>query len=348
MMETRDVTKHFSLKFSGVQQSFSKALSKLLPLGFGILLISWLVSQVDFSAARVMLQNLSALHLAMGLLWYGLGFYLRAKRFQALLPHETSLCEMFPIVLVHYTALNIVPARLGELSYVYLLKKLQRIPAGCSVSSLLLARVFDQMAISTLFLLSLGLVDLKTPWLKTVSWIVGAVLLLSVLALLLLLAYKELCVTLFKKLLHTLQWEEHSAVRRLLGLLEEILVGSDEIKSKKMTLMVFAQSLAIWLSILSVSYSVWKAFHIHLSYFEVVLSSTFLILLTVIPFQVFSGLGIRSMTWVTVAGALGVNKDAAIVSALGSRVVMAFYLFFLGAYGLLRLSQKGLWEKREL
>lgn len=88
-----------------------------------------------------------------------------------------------------------------------------------------------------------------------------------------------------------------------------------------------------------VNYVLFRAFNILLSYIEVVLASTFIILLTVIPFQVFSGLGIRSMTWTVIAGAMGIAKNTAIVSALGSRIISTLFLFILGAYGLWKLSR---------
>ena len=339
-MESTEFIKRFSLKGLFSHKPLVKHIPKLLSLGSGVLLICWLIAQLDFSSARLILQDISILPIVIGFFFYLISFYLRAKRFSILLAFEGGLKSIFPIVLVHYTALNIIPARLGELSYVYLLKKFHQIPPGSSVSTLLSARVFDQIAISTLFLLSLGIVDMRTPWLRTVSWIVGSSLLISVVCLLLVLAYKHLCLRLLKKLIFRLKWENSPIIQRIMTLLEEILTGFDEIKSRRKTVLVFSLSLLIWLSILSVNYFVWKAFQIPLSYFEVVLSSTFLILLTVIPFQVFSGLGIRSITWTVVAGAMGVGKNAAIVSALGSRIISTLFLFILGAYGLWKISQR--------
>ncbi|PID56532.1 hypothetical protein CSB45_10920 [candidate division KSB3 bacterium] len=338
MKASVEFIRHMSLKRVISLTPFSKQIPKLLSLGLGLLLIGWLLVQLDFSAACQILQDLSVAYVFLGLVLYSLSFYFRVKRFRRLLPQGARLHTLVPIVLVHYTALNIIPARLGEFSYVYFLKRIHHISTGISVSTLLVARVFDQMAISSLFLFSLAWVELTSPWLKTVSCCVGGGLILSVAFLVLLLVYKRACLRGLMRLLRVLNWEHCRLAQRGITLLEDVVEGLDVLGSARKVAVIFMFSLFVWLSILGVNYMTLRAFQVRLSYVEVMLASTFLILLTVIPFQIFSGLGLRSMTWTVVAGAMGVSKDTAIVSALGSRVVTTCYLVLLGSFGLWKIS----------
>jgi hypothetical protein len=68
-----------------------------------------------------------------------------------LLNREVSITELFSIVSIHNMALNIFPARSGELSYIYLLKKRHDKNVGEGAASLLAVMMFDIISISIIF-----------------------------------------------------------------------------------------------------------------------------------------------------------------------------------------------------
>jgi uncharacterized protein (TIRG00374 family) len=247
--------------------------------------------------------------------------------------------HLFPIVLVHYTALNIIPARLGELSYVYLLKKVNNVSTGYSVSSLIMARVFDQTAISLLFLFSALFANLPSQWLKTLSLAVGGFLIVICVVVIVILAFKELCVNWLKKLMRRLKWDEYKIVQLIIRTIDEIVIAFKGIQVKKNVGKIFGLSLLIWLSIFSVNYTLLKAFDVPLSYVEIVLASTFIIMLTVLPFQLLNGLGIHETTWTFIALTLGVPKNVAIVSAFGTHILSIVFLLIFGIFGVWRITK---------
>jgi len=317
----------------------TKNIPRLLSLGFGIILLSWLVAQLEWSTTVDIIRNVPPSYLLLGGLCYITSFYLRALRFRLLLPLERNVRHLFPIVLVHYTALNIIPARLGELSYVYLLKKFNHISTGYSVSSLIIARVFDLIAISLLFLLSSLFVDLPSPWLQTVNLSVGGFLLGVIVILMLILAYKERCVEWLKVRMSAKGWNRYTLVQRVLNGLDEIVSALQSLRMRRRHPgKVFGLSLLIWLSIFSVNYLLLRAFEVNLSFIEIALVSTFIILLTVLPFQMMNGLGIHETTWTFIALSLGVPKHIAIVSAFGTHILSTLFLLIFAAYGFWKIS----------
>jgi uncharacterized protein (TIRG00374 family) len=212
------------------------------------------------------------------------------------------------------------------------------VSTGYSVSSLVIARVFDQIAISVLFLCSSALVSHPTTWLKRLNWTVGGGLIAIFILLMLLLAYKEQTVHLIKILLIRCHWEQHPFAQRLLKVLDEIIAACKHLQITKNLEKVIGISLLIWLGIFSVNYLLLTAFEVHLSFIEIILASTFIILLTVLPVQFLNGLGIHETTWTFIAVALGVPKQIAIVSAFGTHILSTVFLLIFAIYGLWRIS----------
>ncbi len=84
------------------------------------------------------------------------GIFFRAIRFRIILnKKEVRNYDLFTIVAVSNLINNILPARTGELSYIYLLKKLFKVPLKHGTASLVVVRIFDVISISLLLLLSI-------------------------------------------------------------------------------------------------------------------------------------------------------------------------------------------------
>jgi uncharacterized membrane protein YbhN (UPF0104 family) len=201
-----------------------------------------------------------------------------------------------------------------------------------------MARVFDQIALALLFLSSAFFVKLPAGWLRTLRLGVGGFLIVTVALLLVLLILKERFVGLLTAIICHFHWDRYRLIQRVLRLLDDVVAAFQYIQIKRRFVQLMGLSLVIWLGIFSVNFILLQAFHVPLSYIEVVLASTFIILLGIIPLQVLNGFGIHETTWVFIAVTLGVAKQTAIVAAFGTHIVSTLYLFGFGLYGLWRLK----------
>lgn len=332
------ISKEFFIK-KNMTIASGKYLWKLVSLGFGIILISWLLLQLEWAETIEIIRNVPLSLLMLGFVCYGFSFYFRARRFRLLLPSDSQIEHLFPIVLIHYTALNIIPARLGELSYIYLLKKVNAVPPGISLSSLLMARVFDQIAISVLFFLSSFFAPFPTQRLKMVYMGIGGVLMLAIALLMAILVYKDASVRWLRTLLVRFNLHRYQIVRRMLNEAEQIAVNLTCLRHKTTLLHILGYSFLIWISIFSVNYVLLTAFAVHLSFASILLVSTLIIFLGMLPLQLMGGVGIRETTWMFLLGALGVSQNVAIVSGFGTHIVTTLFLFIFGVYGLWRLRK---------
>ncbi len=311
---------------------------KILSFGIGIILVSWLLSQIDISAAIHILRNVPISLILLSFVFYTVGFGLRALRFRLLLPAQKPLHHLFPIVLMHYTALNIIPARLGELSYIYLLKKVNHISTGRSVSNLVLARVFDLVTVSLLFLCSLFFLNLSSQTLRIIGFFVGGALIMVLIFLSIVLIYQERCIRVIKKLVSKFGFANYALAGKVLQGLEDIAEAFVEVRVEEKGGKILAVSLCIWLSIFSSNYAALSAFQVEMTFMEVVLSSTCIILLKVLPIQIMSGFGLHETTWVLIGLELGVPKNVAITAAFGTHVIATLYLCILGGYGFWKIQ----------
>ena len=288
-METQELT-NISRKTVFSQFKVPTYLPKLLSAGFGLILISWLLSQIEWSQAVDTVRHIPLSLLLLAFVCYGGSFYLRAVRFKLLLPGLRPSDSLFSIILVHYTALNIIPARLGELSYVYLVNKVYNVPTGLSISSLVLARIFDQIAISLLFLLSTFFVNISSPWMRTITLLVTVLLFIVVFLLILLLLYKDQCASWLKRIVQRMNLDRYRPFQRGLMEIDNVVAALADLPRTQVLGAIFGLSLCIWTAIFSVNFLLFQAFHVPLSYIEIVLASTFMILLTLLPIQVLSGI----------------------------------------------------------
>ena len=100
---------------------------------------------------------------SVNIVWVMVGFFLyvvansaRVKRFRFLTEPQSraiSFHRFFSIVCIHNFFNAVIPFRLGEASYLYLMKR-EKVLFGANAASLLVSRVLDLAVISLVFLLS--------------------------------------------------------------------------------------------------------------------------------------------------------------------------------------------------
>ena len=127
-------------------------LTKIFAIIITILLLALLFTQIDLADVITTLKNINPIYLIVGFILYTCSYFLRALRFHFLLNKEVSFKDLFDITCVHNMMNNLLPARTGELSYIYLLKTGQNKTTGEGLATLIIARIFDFIIISNLFL----------------------------------------------------------------------------------------------------------------------------------------------------------------------------------------------------
>jgi uncharacterized membrane protein YbhN (UPF0104 family) len=139
----------------------------------------YLLSQIDISELVRTAWSMTPRHLWMFVTLLLAGVILRALRFWILLNRTVPIHFLTAIVMARNLFVDLLPARLGELSYVYLITKRAGRPTEDALASLFLAVLFDVVALTPLLFLAAlivgGIADFSLPLLVTVTISLAAV-----------------------------------------------------------------------------------------------------------------------------------------------------------------------------
>ena len=317
-----------------------ESIAKISAVGITIALVAILLSQIEVSDVITTLVGIDPLYLIAGFVLYICSYFFRALRFHILLNKEVGLRDLFNIVCVHNMVNNILPARTGELSYIYILNKLHGRKTGEGIATLFVARVFDFIIISFLFFISALMIRDLSDIVSKIIWAIVGLLIFVLLLFLALVFYDESFMDLIRRFANRIGALRFSLVRYLLRKGAETVQSFKLIKSKKLFGYVFVTSMIIWCFQYSMLYILTNAMNINLSFFEVLFGSTFAFFTTVLPIQGIGGFGTIEGGWTVGFIAVGLTKEAAISSGFAYHIIIWIYFLFLGLTGFISIRKQ--------
>jgi len=315
---------------------------KIISLFVTAALILILLSQISLDRFLEVILTISPFWVAVGFVMYSLGYLFRAIRFRMLLGDKITLKDAYPIVCLHYMANNILPARLGELSYIYLVKKLHQIPTAEGIASLTIARVFDLIALSSLLFFSAVFVE-NVPALIAQSFVVaGALMLVPVIFVFFVVHGGRRFVGLVEKILIALNLRRFRKSEFILEKSLEIIDCFHVVKSRKVILYTLVNSFAVWLFIYLMNFSLLRGIGMNLALPIVILGSTFSVLTNIAPVPSVASIGIYEGVWALAFISLGIPKEAAIFSGFVAHIMMLVYVAILSGMAMFALRGKSI------
>jgi len=317
-----------------------KTLTKIVAAVLTAVLIVVLLSQITLYDIATTLTSIDPVYIIIGFILYLYTYFFRALRFHILLSNKVNLKDLFSIVCVHNMANNILPARTGELSYVYLAKKLHNIPIGEGVASLMVARVLDFITISFLFFLSTIFIRDLPDEVSTLIWLIAGLLAVVLLLFLALVFFDEIVVEKIRRVANRFNALRFSLVQYLLRKGDETVLSFKLMKSRKLFGKVFVVSLAVWCFQYSMLYILANAMGISLTIWCMLFALTFVFFTSVLPIQTLGGFGIIEGGWALGFMVMGVPKELAISSGFCFHVILYLYFLILGLYGGLTLKSQ--------
>lgn len=120
-----------------------------------------LLKEIDVQQIPKTLSRLSVKALFIGFGCYCLLVWTKTLRFRALLGLDCSVHQISPILALHTFWGNFLPMRTGDVSYVYLMQRRQRIEATQGIASLLVASLIDLVLLVGLMVVTASLLSPK-------------------------------------------------------------------------------------------------------------------------------------------------------------------------------------------
>jgi uncharacterized protein (TIRG00374 family) len=311
----------------------SNLLTKILAVFLTLVLLVLLLTQINLEDVFITLRNIHPIYLIAGFILYAGSYFFRAWRFHILLNREVSIKDLFRIECLHNAINNLLPARTGELSYVYLLKRINNKTTGDGIATLVVARIFDFIALILLFFIATVLIIDIPKIIMDAVWIIAffAIFLLAILIILVTRGKKF--VLSVQKTSERFHGENIPGVNYFIRKGFETVESLDKIQMKKSITALMVSSLLIWGVNYCVVYLLMMGMNFQISILLVILGGTFILLTTVLPIQGVAGFGTTETIWTLVFVPLGLSLDQAIISGFCYHIVIILYFTILGLYG---------------
>ncbi len=317
------------------------ALTKAVAVVITIVLLAILLSQVSVADVVTTLTSINPLYLIAGFFLYACSYFFRALRFRILLNGELAMRDLVNVVCVHNMMNNLLPARTGELSYIYLLNKVHGRNTGEGIATLVIARVFDFITIAGIFLCAVVILQhLPDTAAKTVPYALIAVLLSIVLITILLKSDKRKILSIIENLLGRYKLDKNPVGSRILSKTHETADSFDALSNADMRfhLRVLTTTIGLWVSLYTFYYCMALAMHMDIGYIPAVFASSFAVFTTVLPIQGVGGFGTIEGGWAVGFILIGVPDAVAVASAFGFHLIMLIYTVFFGVGGYISLK----------
>jgi uncharacterized protein (TIRG00374 family) len=258
----------------------------------------------------------------------------KVLRWQLLFPGDHSRIrrgKLLSALMISYALNTILPARLGELARAYVIGESENLSKSLAVSTILVEKVLDVLTLLLFLVLLLPFVTLPS-WIQQ-SALVLAPVFVGLFVFLLALAYKRtrtlgLVSSVLKRL-------PHFGAERLLAYIDSALSGFDVLSSLKTNLVLWAWSMAVWVTSGLFMLVVMYAFHI-----EAPPAAAFLLLcVTSLGMTVPSSpgyIGVYHWLVVSTLQIFGVEREPALSFAFALHALTFLPLTLLGIYYMMR------------
>lgn len=274
-------------------------------------------------------------------------FLLRSVRYNWLLgPGKVSVPNLFLVTTVRQVFIDLLPMKLGELSYVVLLKKRFQVPVESGLSSMMAVWIFDSICVVGILVFSLAAIGQMGSSMLP-EQVLPASIFLAASLFVLLWKLDRIFFKMASGINFVFSRRKSSAPQWLLTLafkMEKIAEELAGMKKRKIYLKTFFISFAIrvlkYLSLFSVLYALIRSEGIslaQLNFFKVVIGVAGAEVTAYLPIQGLAGFGTWESAWAVMFQWLGFSPDLAILSGFGTHLATQITEYILGACCLLLL-----------
>jgi uncharacterized protein (TIRG00374 family) len=300
----------------------SKRLILSILITVGIIVI--LLLQISLKDLYALLRTIDPLWAALGSIAYLLATLFRTLRFKWLIYSKTiPFSDLFRITAFYHLSLMVLPSKLGELSYPYLLKKISAMNVTEGLASLIVSRVYDFFIILMILLfVSIGFKGLfkVNPFL--------IILLIALLIGFIIFALSSMSSFLrcFSNVLGRISHGIGSRnIRFFLWMQEKMNEMAEDfyaIKARKTYFPVSVTSLGSWIMIFCTFYAYMKGFGIDIPFTKMIFGSTVGVIANALPISGIGNWGTLEAGWAAGFLMVGLSKEKAIATGFGVHIII--------------------------
>ena len=296
---------------------------------FAIIILVLLYKQINFGNLQDLKIKIDYRLLATAFLLFAFTTVLLAKRFNYVLHNILPLVSIFKIF-AFYTLYNkLFPGGIGELSFIYLIKKKVERPIPSGLSCIIITRVLDLLSTAAFSLVAL--IAVREINIDRWKYIV-AVVIFVIVALLMVQNISrviEKITGIFNDLIksNSVLWNK---------IKDNLKRTTDILKiNKKKNLSLFCFTFLIFGINYLITQIVFLSFGLRLNYFEAVLVGTMSTIISLIPINTFGSFGYKEAGIALVLVLMGVVKDHAIIYSFLLHLTSIVFMLLMVLVGVL-------------
>lgn len=312
-------------------------------------LFTLLFTQISLHDFSYLLKDIEPLWAISGFGVYLVSLFFQSLRYRWLM--RTKACpfsKLFSISVLYNLSLMVLPSKLGELAYPYLLTKFTETTITEGLASLIALRGYDLLIILVSFIFSLiwvqALLEFNFPLTLLLALLLVTLVLMAFFYMTTLLIG---CANGLNKISNWVGQGLRKPIRWVQRKLYEIAEDFYAIRARKTYLPVTLTSLLSWLSVFWMFYFFMKGFGIEISFLKVMFGSTVALLISILPISAFGNWGILEAGWTVGFLMVGLPKEKAIATGLWVHMAVFMVCAILGSFFLitLKVSPLSLMEK---
>jgi hypothetical protein len=325
-----------------------KTLSIVVSVLITVALLAWLFSSIPL---RDLLGTLSRIHVPFLMLYLLISLaatVAKSARSKWLLsPHRIGWGDMFLVTFVRNGLEDLLPARIGSLSYIVVLNRNIGLPFEAAASTLVIMLVFDFLTLSP-FVLAALLFARTAPSIVPGPLLIG--LALGYFILVLALAWKIVPATRFftrlvRAVLTLFRLADRPKARHAVGKLDETVLSLAGIQARAIAFPLFLVTSFIrllkYLSLFVLLQAILRAQGADLGEFalwKIILAITAAELTSILPVKGIADFGTWESAWVLAFALMGLDRATAVLSGFSLHLITNLFEYGFAALAILVLS----------
>lgn len=327
----------------------------IISIGISGALVYYLLGRIEL---RDLVDTLRNVHLPSLALFVAVslgGLAARVSRYWLLLEVRPGLGDLALVTLVRNCLVDLLPARLGSLSFVYLATTRLNVPVQDSLATFFLALVFDMVAIAPLLVVAILVVGgAVSSGGAALAVLAVALLAVSIVAVLLMAPALDLGAGLVRRCATRNQLARVELWTKLAGLATDTAEQVRQVRRRGVLLPVLLVSLLVRFFKFGAYYVLLQAVLIShgmawgtLNFFEVFLGVAGAELSATLPIHGIAGLGTYEAAWALGFTQLGFTEELAILSGFATHLISQVYDYGLGLAALVWIMRPGFRRRGE-
>lgn len=297
-----------------------------------ILLFFFIFKYISFAKIITSFQQISIFVILLSCFLLLINYFFRMLRTHILFSEKVGFFDLYIITIIHTTLVQLLPFRLGEISFLYLSTKTKKIDMMNAGTSLISIHLLDVIIIISAFFTSFFLLgdSIALSFPKILLLFIFIFIFITILSLFLMQRKQLLLAEYLSK-----NKEKKTILLFFLRKINQVTLFLHSFHSKKKLLLLLFYSFCVWTSYYALMYFLYLFYGISFSHINFLFIISSALLFALIPIQGIAGFGNVEISWSALLILFGIDNILALETTIQVHIIGLIASVIVGLIGLL-------------